>query len=201
VAAESPVYELLAQALVYPDEGFAEKIEARIQALSVRTGWAAALAATSAGVPTGDLESEHVRLFINASGGAPCLPYESVHIEGQVLGEVAREVAEIYAEWGVQETGDMPDHAAVELAFAGQLARLRLLPEIGEDRQLVRQALEAFERDHLRTWLPALGTNLQDAAELPFYRAVGVALVEVFGAGRPASRGGSAGYSVAGRPA
>lgn len=183
MAAEPQVYELLAQALIYPDDTFAARIEARVQALSAQVPWAAAMTEALAGVPTVDLESEYVRLFINAYGGAPCLPYESVHAEGQVLGEVAQEVAEIYAEWGVHETAELPDHAAVELAFAAQLARLRLLPEAGDDRQIVQDAQEGFERDHLRAWLPALGTNLQTAAELAFYQKVGVALVAVFGAG------------------
>jgi putative dimethyl sulfoxide reductase chaperone len=195
VAAEPQVYELLAQALIYPDGSFAASIRARVQALSSPAPWATAIVDALAGTATGDLQSEHVRLFINAYGGSPCLPYESVYAEGRVLGEVAREVAQLYAEWGVEETGEMPDHAAVELAFAAQLARLSRLPESGEDRQLVRWAQESFEQDHLRAWLPVLGAKLQAAAEFPFYRAVGAALVAVFGtgsgAGWPGVRGGS----------
>jgi TorA maturation chaperone TorD len=195
VAAEPQVYELLAQALVYPDDTFAGRVEARATALSFATRWAAAMVDALAGTATEDLQTEHVRLFINDYGGSPCLPYESVYAEARLMGEAAKEVAELYAEWGVQETGELPDHAAVELAFAAQLARLRLLPEMDEDRQLVRDAQEAFERDHLRTWLPVLGANLQAAAELPFYQAVGAALTEVFGggsrAGGPGIRRGS----------
>jgi TorA maturation chaperone TorD len=195
VAAEPQVYELLAQTLLYPDGDFAVRISARAATLSSPAVWAAVMVDALVGVAAVDLQTEHVRLFINAYGGSPCLPYESVYTEARVMGEVAREVAELYAEWGVQETGEMPDHAAVELAFAAQLARLRLLPEIGEDRELVRQAQETFERDHLRGWLPALGANLQAAAELPFYRAVGAALASVFGAGSAASRTGVRGGS------
>lgn len=198
MAAEPQVYELLAQALLYPDDSFAASIQARVEALPAPAPWAAALVDALDGAATGDLQSEHVRLFINAYGGSPCLPYESVYTEGRVLGEVAQAVAELYAEWGVQETGEMPDHAAVELAFAAQLARLRRLPEVGADRQLVQQAQVSFERDHLRAWLPALGAKLQTVTEFPFYRAVGAALLAVFGtgsgAGWPAVHGGSSSH-------
>ncbi len=127
-----------------------------------------------------DLQSEHVRLFVNTYGGAPCLPYESVYTEGRVLGEAAQEVMALYAHWGVQETSEMPDHAAVELAFAAQLARLQSLLAAEEERALARQALEKLERTHLRVWLPRLADGLLTAG-LPFYRALGVALQTVFG--------------------
>ena len=188
MAAEPQVYELLAQALLYPDDSFVARVQARAAALSAPSPWAAAMLDALTSAATEDLQTEHVRLFINAYGGSPCLPYESVYAEGRVMGEVAHEVADLYTQWGLQETGEMPDHAAVELAFAAQLARLRLLPEIGEDRPLVRQALETFERDHLRAWLPTLAANLQAAAELPFYRTVGAALATVFGTGGATGR-------------
>jgi putative dimethyl sulfoxide reductase chaperone len=196
VAAEPQVYELLAQALLYPDGDFARRIEARAAALSAPAPWAAAMVNALVGVVTVDLQTEHVRLFVNAYGGSPCLPYESVYVEARVMGEVAQEVADLYAGWGVQETGEMPDHAAVELAFAAQLARLRLLPEIGEDGQLVQQALETFERDHLAGWLPSLGANLQAAAELPFYRAAGAALAAVFASDAGAGSHGDSGRDL-----
>lgn len=190
MAAEPQVYELLAQALLYPDASFGAKMQARCQALFSVPAWAGALAEAVAGESLEDLQAEHIRLFVNAYGGAPCLPYESVYSEGRVLGETAQAAAFLYAQWGVEETGEMPDHAAVELAFAAQLARLRLVLEAGEDRELAEQALEAFERDHLRVWLPVLAADLQAAAELAFYRFLGVALRAVFGAGGAADRTG-----------
>jgi TorA maturation chaperone TorD len=180
VAAEPEVYEILAQALLYPDAAFAAKMQARAQALSVVSPWAHQMVDALRGETLEDLQTEHVRLFVNAYGGAPCLPYESVYAERQVLGEVAQEVAALYAQWGVEETGEMPDHAAVELAFAAQLARLRQVIEAREDRELARQTLEEFEHDHLRAWLPGLAADLKSAAELTFYQAVGVALQAVF---------------------
>jgi putative dimethyl sulfoxide reductase chaperone len=182
VAAEPQVYEILAQALLYPDAAFAAKMQARVRALSVVSAWAQQLVDALSGAALEDLQTEHVRLFVNAYGGAPCLPYESVYAERQVLGEVAQEVAALYAQWGVEETGEMPDHAAVELAFAAQLARLWQVVEAREDRDLARQTLEEFERDHLRAWLPDLTADLRVAAELTFYQALGVALQTVFGA-------------------
>jgi putative dimethyl sulfoxide reductase chaperone len=188
VAAEPQVYEILAQALLYPDAAFAAKMQARAQALSVVPPWAHQMVDALSGAVLEDLQTEHVRLFVNAYGGAPCLPYESVYAERQVLGEVAQEVAALYAQWGLEETGEMPDHAAVELAFAAQLARLRQVLETGEDRDLARQTLEEFERDHLRAWLPGLAADLQGAADLAFYRAVGVALQAIFGVKEASSR-------------
>jgi len=181
VAAEPQVYELLAQAMLYPDAPFGAQMQARVGALPAASPWAAALIETLAGETLENLQAEHIRLFVNAYGGAPCLPYESVYAEGRVLGEVAQDVAALYAQWGVEETGEMPDHAAVELAFAAQLARLCAALEASEDRSLARQTLDAFEREHLRAWLPGLAADLQAAADLPFYRAVGAALGAVFG--------------------
>jgi len=181
VAAEPQVYEILAQALLYPDAAFAAKMQARAQALSVASPWAQQMVDALNGEALEDLQTEHVRLFVNAWGGSPCLPYESVYAERQVLGEVSQEVAALYAQWGVEETGEMPDHAAVELAFAAQLARLWHVVEEPEDRDLARQTLAEFERDHLRAWLPGLAADLKVAAELAFYQALGVALQAVFG--------------------
>jgi putative dimethyl sulfoxide reductase chaperone len=188
VAAEPQVYEILAQALLYPDAAFTGRMQARVQALSVVPAWAREMIDALSGTALEDLQTEHVRLFVNAYGGAPCLPYESVYAERQVLGEVAQEVAALYAQWGVEETGEMPDHAAVELAFAAQLARLRQVVDAREDRDLAQQALEEFERDHLRAWLPGLAADLKSAAELTFYQAVGAALQAVFGVTEVSSR-------------
>ena len=128
-----------------------------------------------------DLQTEHVRLFVNAYGGAPCLPYESVYAERQVMGEVAQEVAALYAQWGVEETGEMPDHAAVELGLCGSTGA-PAAPGRGAGRSRPRAAgAREFERDHLRAWLPGLAADLKSAAELTFYRALGVALQAVFG--------------------
>ena len=182
MAVEPQIYELLSQALVYPDEAFADRIQVRVQALSAPALWARDITASLSDVSLEDLQTEHVRLFVNAYGGSPCLPYESVYTEGRMLGEAAYGVAAVYAQWGVEETSEMADHAAVELAFAAQLARLGQLPEMEENRDLVRESLEAFERDHLRTWLPDLAAALRAAAALPFYRAVGDGLAAVFGA-------------------
>jgi len=188
VAAEPQVYELLAQALLYPDATFAGKVHARAQALAVVASWAQQMVDALRGAALEDLQTEHVRLFVNAWGGAPCPPYESVYTNGQMLGEVSQDVAALYAQWGVEETSEMPDYAAVELAFATQLARLLLGLEAEAERDLVRQTLEAFERDHLRAWLPRLAADLQAAADLAFYQALGSALQAVFGVEEAANR-------------
>ena len=181
MAAEPQVYEILAQALLYPDATFAARLQARSQALAAIDPWARAMVDALRGETLEDLQAEHIRLFVNAYGGAPCLPYESVYAEGRVLGEVSQAVAGLYAQWGVEETNEMPDHAAVELAFAAQLARLRQVLEEREDRDLARQALDEFERDHLQAWLPGLAADLRGAADLAFYQALGAALQANFG--------------------
>jgi putative dimethyl sulfoxide reductase chaperone len=182
MAAEPQVYEFLAQALLYPDAAFAAKVAVRACALPVRDSWACILAQALIDVAPDDLQVEHVRLFVNDYGGAPCLPYESVYVDRQVLGASARAVAALYAEWGVEETGEMPDYAPVELAFAAHLARLQAVLEDEAERQVAGRARDRFEREHLCAWLPALGANLVLNARLPFYRELGTALQAVFGA-------------------
>jgi putative dimethyl sulfoxide reductase chaperone len=196
MATEPQTYEFLAQALLYPDASFAEKIEGRGRALSVLYPWAREMVDALAGETLEYLQVEHVRLFVNAYGGARCLPYESVYAEGQILGEAAQEVANLYAQWGVEETAEMPDHAAVELAFAAQLARLQPILESDEDRRRAGQALEAFERDHLRAWLPALAADLYRAAEVGFYRELGQGLDAIFGSQENSGRKKQAGGPI-----
>jgi TorA maturation chaperone TorD len=188
MAADAQTCEFLAQALLYPGGTFARKLAARAQALAGPPAWAQRMVRAFSAETLEDLQVEHVRLFVNAYGGAPCLPYESVYAEGQALGEVAQGLAALYAEWGVEDTGEMPDYAAVELAFAAQLARLQPVLPGEEERQRAGQAAAAFERVHLRAWLPVLGAGLQAAAELAFYRELGEALQAVFGAAAPRPR-------------
>ncbi len=182
VAHPAETCELLAQALLYPDSAFAGNLHARAGALPDRPSWARGLVDALAGADLEDLQVEHVSLFVNAHGGARCLPYESVYREGQLLGEPARQVAALYAEWGVEQTEDLPDHAAVELAFAAHLARLQPLLATDDERRQAEKALHDFERVHLRAFLPHLAGQLQAGAGLAFYRALGLALEAVFGA-------------------
>ena len=97
------------------------------------------------------------------------------------MGEAAQDVASLYESWGVEETGEMPDHAAVELAFAAQLARLEQALDDADGREMAGDTLAEFERDHLRGWLPGFAADLLIAAELPFYRELGAGLQAVFG--------------------
>lgn len=93
------------------------------------------------------LESEYVRLFVNALPEVPCPPYASVYLEGGLHGATTARVRDLYRRWGV-DSHDMPDHFAVEAAF---VAALR--PAAATDAAAARDL--AWLHAHLRTWAPA----------------------------------------------
>jgi TorA maturation chaperone TorD len=90
------------------------------------------------------LETEYVRLFINAMPEVPCPPYGSVYLEGTVMGVSTLRVIEIYRKYGMA-TDELADHIAVECEF---LAWLRGLA--GENQAASQDFSILFE--HLRQW-------------------------------------------------
>ncbi len=116
-----------------------------------------------------DLCRAYTRLFLGP--GRPIAhPYESVYVEGQLLGEAAVQVAASYAEAGLRlsiSERELPDHVSVELAFMAYLAAQEESdPAVAEMwRQLQRQFL--FE--HLARWLPQFCEKVEKSNAHPFY--------------------------------
>jgi TorA maturation chaperone TorD len=125
------------------------------------------------------LLSEYARIFIGPNR-LPAPPYGSVYLGPgrQVGGEATEEVARLYREEGLEvaePVHEPPDHAALELEFAGFLlgraARVWMDGSQDEAEYLLAKA-RSFEDDHLRSWLPQLAASIGGAAQTDFYRGV-----------------------------
>jgi TorA maturation chaperone TorD len=108
------------------------------------------------------LQSEYVRLFINALPEISCPPYGSFYIEGSLMGESTVRLKKLYASYGWQ-TDEMADHIAVELEFLALLAALSQDGAIPEDYH--------FVLDHLNVWAPAFLDRVAENDRTGFYQA------------------------------
>jgi TorA maturation chaperone TorD len=108
------------------------------------------------------LETEYVRLFINAMPEVPCPPYGSVYLEGSVMGASTLRVIEIYRKYGMA-TDELADHIAVECEFLAWLSGLT-----GEN-QAARQDYSTL-LGHLRQWTDPFFSRVEEHDRIGCYR-------------------------------
>jgi len=118
-----------------------------------------------------DLACEYTSLFI-MPGDVP--PYESVYIEGQLMGEVTSRVKSFYYRYGLSPSSNIfPDHIGVELEFMSALKRKEAeLWEKGGGR-LVEKVLDLekeFLSEHLGKWGPIFCEEVSKKSRHPFYQ-------------------------------
>lgn len=136
---------------------------------------------------------DYTRLFVGPYH-LPCPPYESVYTtpERLLLQDAVQEVQDLYLRAGVQVGTEqfMPDHVGVELGF---LAALVEKAASHPDEALRYAGLaETFLETHLRAWLPRFASDLEAAAETPFYQSLARLLKQVIEQGWPVPTGGVA---------
>ena len=115
---------------------------------------------------------DYTRLFIGPDR-VPCPPLESVYTSPKrlMMQDAYDEVREFYARLGI-EVGSadvMPDHIGAELNF---LAILYGKMEAGPEQTVYKNLAEEFLTTHLQNWVPRFTTDMEEAAETLFYRAV-----------------------------
>jgi TorA maturation chaperone TorD len=113
------------------------------------------------------LWEHYIPLF--ETGSVEASPYASVYFgeEGLVLGKEAFDVKQFYATCGYamgEESGELPDHLAVELEFCALLARN------GQD-----EALKDFEKRHLTPFLTSILPRIKNSYR-PVYSEVATIL-------------------------
>lgn len=121
-----------------------------------------------AGAPR-DLTLAYTRLF-TGPGQPVAHPYESVYVEGQLMGEAAAQVAERYAEAGLQVSAaghDLPDHVSIELAFMAYLASQE--EHEPERADTWRERQRRFLYEHLARWIPQFCEKIEGSETHPFY--------------------------------
>lgn len=121
-----------------------------------------------------ELVLEYTRLF-RGPVKAEAYPYESMYIEGEIMGKSALDVARRYREVGVHVSNgfrDLPDHISVELEFMHCLhaQELDTLEKGGRDEAIrFRGLAESFLKDHLARWVPAFADRILRYATTTFY--------------------------------
>lgn len=93
--------------------------------------------------------------------------YESMHVDGRLLGPACSTLQQIYRAAGLEVEGaELPDHASLELAFLGWLARQEAIHSTEAEgwRQLARE----FIRQHAGRWLPDVGQALAATGDLVY---------------------------------
>ena len=113
------------------------------------------------------LWEHYIPLF--ETGAVEASPYASVYLgkEGLVLGKEAFNVQQFYANCGYvmgTESGELPDHLAVELEFCSLLARN------GQD-----ESLKDFEKKHLAPFLNCILPRIKNSSR-PVYSEVATIL-------------------------
>lgn len=126
------------------------------------------------------LEREYVQLFVHNPKRAPCLPYESEHVDhgGQSAGWIAASLEQEYAAAGLAlspSLKDLPDHVSVELEFMAFLCRQEA---DAWNREVVNEAVQSLERQaeflnrHLANWFPRWARQVTTADNGGFYSTV-----------------------------
>jgi len=184
-------YRLFSQALLYPAEERLAALATATEELSQDDNvlaqfaffadWRRVLARVrDVGGPRRDLEEQHFALFGASKAGTLCPPYESVFLSptGQPDGLLMARVEAAYSEIGIApspETGELPDHVAIELEFmamlCGQEAAAWEEDDVAGAVKAMRRA-KRFLDGHLSVWLPAFAGRLATADKDGFYRTV-----------------------------
>ena len=120
-----------------------------------------------------DLLWEYTRLFVGPYK-LPCPPWESVYTSAKrlMMQEAYDEVQDLYNELGLK-MGDpniMPDHIGAELNFLAVLfGNLHNNPG---KRVYYKDIAKRFLDEHLMRWLPQFISDMEEAANLKFYKAL-----------------------------
>jgi len=120
-----------------------------------------------------DLLWEYTRLFVGPYK-LPCPPWESVYTSAKrlMMQEAYDEVQDLYNELGLK-MGDpniMPDHIGAELNFLAVL--FRNLHNNPGKRVYYKDIAKRFLDEHLMRWLPQFISDMEEAANLKFYKAL-----------------------------
>ena len=127
-----------------------------------------------------DLLWEYTRLFIGPYK-LPCPPWESVYTSPKrlMMQDAAGQVQALYAGAGLAVNTDdvMPDHIGVELNFLAVLLHQAHSAAGSKEGQMART--EKILTDHLLKWVPQFTRDMENAAEMPLYRALAKATRQV----------------------
>jgi len=123
------------------------------------------------------LSVEYARLFLAPKRLAS--PHESLQRgEGRLWGKSTIEVNKIYKKFGFvldEKFKDTPDHLSAELSFLAQLTQLEgkyLTRKLTEEHEGVLEVKKFFFKDHILKWFSRFKDEVNQNAELSYYREI-----------------------------
>ncbi|MBM2832017.1 MAG: molecular chaperone TorD [Dehalococcoidia bacterium] len=117
---------------------------------------------------------EYARLF-RGPVKAQAYPYESMHVDSEIMGQSTLEVVRQYREAGLHiaaDFKDLPDHISAELEFMSYLyARELEALQMGQAGEAARFGTirHSFLENHLARWVPGFADLILQHASSPFY--------------------------------
>lgn len=126
-----------------------------------------------------ELANAYFCLF-QGTGRPEVQPYESVHIEGRLMGAVIDRLQMRYADAGVRvqrATEQFPDHISVELAFMAYLAIQE--EEQGSRSVIWRARQRRFLNEHLNRWAGNFCGSIQEKRIHPFFTQASQAIKQL----------------------
>ena len=116
---------------------------------------------------------EYTRLFIGPYK-LPCPPWESVYTSPKrlMMQGAYDEVREYYKKTGltVNNQGIMADHIGAELNFLAVVLQKAISDT--EKEQYYRDLASGFLAEHVMEWIPQFARDMEDAADLSFYKTL-----------------------------
>lgn len=181
------VYRLLASVLLYPDREWWETIPPLAGALVEETGqlmafafwgeWERLLIALQ-DLSESDrktMETVYTKELLMNDPSEGCSPYESVYVKREDVAWLMGELDGIYAKDGFSvspSSGQMPDHASVQLEFMSLLCSQEAEAWAEENSEEAARLLgrqEQFLRTHLGDWFPRFASSFQAKKPGHFY--------------------------------
>lgn len=124
-----------------------------------------------------DRQREYKELFIG-DGYPPIWLYESYYLDGRVPGPTTFALKNLYSHAGLEvASAELPDHAAIELAFLAHLAEHEELDK--KNAAAWRTSRKLFLKNHLLRWFPDVVRSIT-VSGYPSWEAVGYLADAVF---------------------
>lgn len=118
------------------------------------------------------LTDEYTRLFLGP-GSSPVLPYESMYMDGKMMGPSLLRLKKDYRKAGIAKSKDYPepeDHIAFELKFMQHLCEEAL--ENGWSKGKCWALQKEFMDEHLMKWVPDFCDDLYKSEQSDFYKGI-----------------------------
>lgn len=185
LAAKAGVYQHLSRLLGPPDRAFLDReIMVPLRSALTRSGLdpcqteVAAAEDYLGGLATlTPLAVEYVRLF-RGPARAAAYPYESIYVDGGIMGPSTMAVMDSYRDGGMdvaEDFPDLPDHVCVEMEFMHYLYYMAFQACREQDpaNQLRFERLrDSFLTEHLGKWIANFLDAVFENTTSPFYRTL-----------------------------